>query len=101
MPLLIVSEPQPNIFVVVGEIVGALSVLLVLEPLTLIFLSVKEGIDAIALPFPLDILALKTVAVLIGHLTFAMRFTSHHLSVIVSLITRHTRAKGYLLRSRH
>ena len=82
--MLIVAIPQPDIFVVVGEVVGAMAVLLVEHPFSVIFLPVGKRIDTMSLTVPLHVLTLVGVSVLVHYRAFAIGLAAAHLSFIRS-----------------
>ena len=67
--------------------------LLVLKPLTFISLTVGEGVDTEALAFAFYVLAVELVAVGIFYLSFAVRFTVYHFTLILSSVIRLARTK--------
>ena len=97
MPVLVVTEPESFVTVVVGEIIDTLAVLLVLEPFSFILLTVEEGIGTEALTLAFHVFTLVDIAVLISGLSFSMGFSLHHLSLILATVFGVGRAEGYLL----
>ena len=72
MAVLVVTEPQAFVAVVVGEVVDALTMLLVLEPLALVFLAVLEDIGAVSLALTFVVLAFVHVTDFIYCAAFAV-----------------------------
>ena len=97
MALLVVTEPQPIVTVIVREIINTMTMLLVLEPLAFILLTISKGIDAISLTTPLVVFAFICITVLIEHLAFAVGLTGNDLTIVLAAVFRLRRAKGNLL----
>jgi hypothetical protein len=97
MTMLIVTEPQTIIAVIVGEVVYTSAVLLVLEPLAFISLTVEEGVDTVALTLSAFILPFVGVAILVDGTALPVSLTKEEFSLILTSIFSGSGTKGNLL----
>jgi len=97
MSLLIITEPESFITVIIHKIICTLTMLLILKPLAVILFSVRECINAIALAFALYIFAFIVVSIFKNCGTLAIWFSSYHLAFILTSILKSIGAKSYSL----
>ncbi|CCY64263.1 unknown [Prevotella sp. CAG:1124] len=88
MTLLIIPEPQPYVLIVVHKIISTTPMLLVLKPLSVIFFTIRKSINPITLTLSFNIMPFISISILIKSLTFTMRFTGNHLSLVCTSVFR-------------
>ena len=71
---------------------------LVLKIVALIFLTISKGVYPTPLSLAFHIFALIDIAIIIGGDTFPMRFSSHHLALVMAMVFGGVGANSHFLR---